>query len=218
MTGAAGPSGLDAREWRRLCTSYKGASRDLCASLAIVARRICSSFVDPTLIQPLLACRLIALDKHPGVRPIGVGDAAHRIIAKAVLSIVGCLQMCGGQISGIEAAVHATRSAFESDRCEALLLVDATNAFNALNCQVALHNISPPIATILINSYRSPNELFVNGDIILSQEGTIQGDPLAMPMYGLATIPLIRRLDGLCKQIWYADNSAAIGTVEQLLA
>ena len=37
-----------------------------------------------------------------------------------------------------------------------------------------------------------------------------------MPMYGLATIPLIRRLDGLCKQIWYADDSAAIGTIEQL--
>ena len=39
-----------------------------------------------------------------------------------------------------------------------------------------------------------------------------------MPMYGLATILLIRRLDGLCKQIWYADDSAAIGTVEQLHA
>ena len=228
VTGAAGPSGLDACEWRRLCTSHKGASRDLCASLAIITRRICSSFVGPTSIQPLLACRLIALDKHPGVRPIGVGDTARRIIAKAVLSIVGpdiqdalgCLQMCGGQISGIEAAVCATRSAFESDRCKALLLVDATNAFNALNRQVALHNIRHlcPIATILINSYRSHSQIFVNGDVILSQEGTIQGDPLAMPMYGLATIPLIRKLDGLCKQIWYADNSAAIGTVEQLLA
>ena len=37
-------------------------------------------------------------------------------------------------------------------------------------------------------------------------------------MYGLATIPLIRRLDGLCKQIWYADDSAAIGTIEELHA
>ena len=36
-----------------------------------------------------LACRLIALDKHPGVRPIVIGDTAHRIIAKAVLSIIG---------------------------------------------------------------------------------------------------------------------------------
>ena len=229
VSGAAGPSGLDAHEWRRLCTSHKAASRDLCASLATVARRICSSYVDPTSIKPLLACRLIALDKHPGVRPIGIGDTARRIIAKAVLTIAapdiqdasGCLQMCGGQISGIEAAVHATRSAFESDESEAALLVDATNAFNALNRQAALHNIRrlcPPIATILINSYRSPTELFVDGDIILSQEGTTQGDPLAMPMYGLATIPLIRRLDGLCKQIWYADDSAAIGTVEQLHA
>ena len=129
--------------------------------------------------------------------------------------------MCGGQISGIEAAVHAARSAFELEENEAILLVDATNAFNALNRQVALHNIRrlcPPIATILINSYRSPSDLLVDGDVILSQEGTTQGDPLAMPMYGLATIPVIRKLDGLCEQIWYADDSAAIGTVVQLHA
>ena len=128
--------------------------------------------------------------------------------------------MCGGQISGIEAAVHAARSAFELEENEAILLVDATNAFNALNRQVALHNIRrlcPPIATILINSYRSPSDLLVDGDVILSQEGTTQGDPLAMPMYGLATIPIIRKLDSICEQIWYADDSAAIGTVVQLL-
>ena len=229
ISGSAGPSGLDAHEWRRLCTCHKGASRDLCASLAIVAQRLCSSYVDPTAIKPLLASRLVALDKQPGVRPIGIGDTARRIIAKAVLAIVGsdiqeatgCRQMCGGQISGIEAAVHAARSAFELEENEAILLVDATNAFNALNRQVALHNIRhlcPPIATILINSYRSPSDLLVDGDVILSQEGTTQGDPLAMPMYGLATIPVIRKLDGLCEQIWYADDSAAIGTVVQLHA
>lgn len=227
VNGAAGPSGLDAHGWRRLCTSFKGASNDLCDSLASVARRICSSYVNPSTIAPLLACRLIALDKHPGVCPIGIGDTARRIIAKAVLSIIGpdiqdasgCQQMCGGQIAGIEAAVHATRSAFESETCEAALLVDATNAFNSLNRQVALHNIRrlcPPIATILINLYRQPTELFMDGDIILSQEGTTQGDPLAMAMYALATIPLIRRLDGICKQVWYADDSAATGKIAQL--
>ena len=65
VNGAAGPSGLDSHAWRRLCTSYKGALRDLCAALASVAVRICTSYVHPSSIAPLLACRLIALDKHP---------------------------------------------------------------------------------------------------------------------------------------------------------
>ena len=170
---------------------------------------------------------LLALDKNPGVRPIGIGDTAWRITAKAVLSIVkpdiqeasGCLQMCGGQISGIEAAVHAVRTAFDSDENEAAILIDATNAFNSLNRQVALHNIRrlcPPLATILINTYRAPTELFVDGDTLLSQEGTTQGDPLAMPMYALATIPLIKKLKGNSKQIWYADDAAAIGRITDL--
>ena len=127
--------------------------------------------------------------------------------------------MCGGQISGIEAAVHAVRTAFDSYDTEAVLLVDATNAFNSLNRQVALHNIRrlcPPLATILINTYRAPTELFVDGDSFFSQEGTTQGDPLAMPMYALATIPLIKKLKGNSKQIWYADDAAAIGKLADL--
>ena len=183
--------------------------------------------MDPTSIAPLTACCLIALDKHPGVRPIGIGDTACRIIAKAVLTIVGqdlqdasgCQQLCGRQMSGIEATVHAAVSALESEECEAALLVDSTNVFNALNLQTALHNIRClclPIATILINSYRAPTELFVDGDIILLQEGTTHSDLLAKTIYGLATIPLITRLDRICKQVWYAHDSAAFGTIEQL--
>ena len=61
-----------------------------------------------------------------------------------------------------------------------------SNAFNSLNCLIALHNIHhlcPSLATILINSYRAPTELFVDGDVLYSSEGTTQGDPLAMPIY-----------------------------------
>ena len=213
--------------WRRLCTSFKGPSRDLGEALATVARRLCSEYVDPSLIEPLLACRLIALDKNPGVRPIGVGDVARRIIAKAVIQFAkediqqacGCQQLCGGQVSGIEAAVHSVRDMLNADQEQALLLVDASNAFNSLNRQVVLQNIRrtcPIIARILINTYRNPTELFMDGDSLWSQEGTTQGDPLAMAMYGLATIPLIRRLDAHCKQVWYADDSAAIGPLDKV--
>lgn len=125
---------------------HKGASWGLCSSLASVARKTCTSYVDPINTGPLFACRLIALDKHPGVRPNGISDTAQRITSKAVLMTVSfdieeamdCLQLCGGQISGGEAAIHA----FESEECEAALLVDATNAFNALSRHCKTSDIS----------------------------------------------------------------------------
>ena len=56
----------------------------------------------------------------------------------------------------------------------------------------------------------------MDGDTLFSEEGTTQGDPLAMPMYALATIPLIQRLQGDLNQVWYADDSAAIGKLPAL--
>ena len=153
-TWSAGPSGLDAHKWRHFCTAFKGASTGLCSALAEVAKRLCTSYVDPRAVAPFLACWLIALDKAPGVRPIGIGQiTGRRIIAKAVLYTIrpdiqeatDCIQLCGGQISGIKAAVHAVRCTLAMDENEAVLLVDASNS---LNRQAALHNISrvcPPL-------------------------------------------------------------------------
>ena len=225
--GAGGPSSLDALTWRRLCTSFKTASNDLCQSLAATAKRLCTTFVDPKSVAPLLSCRLIAISKNPGVRPIGIAETTRRIIAKAVLRITGgdiqdatgSVQLAGGQIAGVEAAIHAVREKFLQDETEAALLVDASNAFNSLNRNTSLHNIRflcPALSTILINSYRAPTELFIDGEVLLSQEGTTQGDPLAMPMYALATILLIKSLPESVSQVWYADDATALGTVSQL--
>ena len=72
----------------------------------------------------------------------------------------------------------------------------ASNAFNSVNCQAALHNIlrlCPPLAQILINTYQSPVRMVIQGSGgLVSTEGTTQGDPLAMAMYALAVIPLIQ--------------------------
>ena len=115
--------------------------------------------------------------------------------------------------------MHAVRTAFEKDDSEAVLLIDATNAFNTINHQVALQNIRrlcPPLGPILINTYRAPTELYVDGEVLLSQEGTTQGDPLAMSMYALATIPLIKRVSGNITQVWYADDASGVGSVNHL--
>ena len=193
---------MDALGWRRLCTSFRTASSDLCRSLASVARCISTSFTDPDALQPILNCRLIAVDKIPGVRSIGIGKTSRRIIAKAILQVVkqdvldatGCLQLCAGQRAGCEAAVHAMRMIFADEDTEGVLLVDASNAFNSLNRHVALLNmfqLCPPLATILTNTYRSASSLFIDGTSLLSQEGTTQGDPLAMPMYAISVVPVI---------------------------
>ena len=180
-------------------------------------------------LAPLMACRLIALNKNPGVRPIGVCGTIRRIIAKAVLSVTGAdiqdaagtVQLCAGQKSGTEAAVHAMNLAFKEENSEAVLLVDASNAFNSLNRQIALRNIRtlcPSISTMLINSYRKDPELFVGGTTIHSKEGTTQGDPLAMPMYAIALLPLIKKVNPHCSvtQAWYADDASATGHLSDL--
>ena len=104
--GAAGPSGLDAHCWRHLCTSFHSISHDLCHSIALFARRHSTSFVDPKGLTSYLACRLIALDKCPGVRPIGICETVRRIVAKAIL----CYQSrCSGSCRGTSTLWRADR-------------------------------------------------------------------------------------------------------------
>ena len=225
LHGAAGPSGLDASVWRCMCTSFQTVSNDLCDALSAVARRLCTSFVDPTCLSSFVACGLIALDKNPGIRLIGIGETARRLIAKAILSVIrddiqvaaGSLQLCAGQLSGYEAAVHSMRQLYSSPDVEAVIFVDASNAFNSLNRQAALfniHHLCPLFSIVLINTYRSDVNLFIGGKTLLTEEGTTQDDPLAMPMYALGTVPLINALsDDHIKQVWNADDATACGSL-----
>ena len=74
--GGSGPSGMDADGWRRIILSnqFHQNSDDLCHALAKVARKLCTKEDLSASIEAFLACRLIPLDKNPGLRPIGVGE------------------------------------------------------------------------------------------------------------------------------------------------
>ena len=127
-----------------MCTSFKTASANLCELIASTARRLRSEYIDLGGISALVACRLIALDKCPGVRPIGVGETVRRVIGKATVisndiqEAAGPLQARAGHLSGCEAAVHAMHQVYQSSSTEAVILVDACNAFNSLNRETAL--------------------------------------------------------------------------------
>ena len=81
---------------------------------------------------------------------------------------------------------------------DAVLLIDAENAFNSINRKVTLHNlkfICPIIATSIVNCYVTPLRLFIAGmGQILSSEVTTQGDRKAMRAYALSILPLIKFL------------------------
>ena len=95
-----------------------------------------------------------------------IGKAVLKVIKLDILKAAAPLQLCAGQDAGSEAAIHAIRSIFHNDSTEAVLLVDATNAFNCLNQKTALHNmwsLCPSPTTILINTYRRNVSLFIGG-------------------------------------------------------
>ena len=54
------------------------------ATYVIASLAFQNSITDWNNIKALLANHLIALDKCPGVRPIGVGETLHRIISKTI--------------------------------------------------------------------------------------------------------------------------------------
>ena len=141
-----------------------------------------------------------------------MGKATLKVVKPDILKAAGTTQLCAGQEGGCEAAVHAVRLMFKDDNCEAVLLVDASNAFNALNRKAALHNVArlcPTLATTLRNVYKEDATLFVDGESVVSREGTTQGDPLAMVFYAIATLPLIKRckIEELLGEAWFADDA-----------
>ena len=142
------------------------------------------------------------------------------MIVGDILDTTGIDQLCAGLQGGCKAAIHVVRNMFVSLDCEAIILVDASNAFNLLNRKLALlsiHQLCPSIAIILTNCYCSEIPLFIDGNIILSSEGTTQGDPLAMVMYALGILPLIHQLNQYsASQAWYAEDAAALGTIQHL--
>ena len=230
--GAPGPSGMDANTWRMLLMSKRNSmtESDLCKAVAELARKMgCKSCHH---LEALRNCRLIPLKNQKNdVRPIGIGEVLRRIISKCIMKTaredtmkaVGNLQLCAGQQAGAEAAVHAAKDIFADKECEAVLLIDASNAFNTLNRQAMMHNISvlcPTLSTYVKNTYEIAPRLFVAQDLELkSEEGTTQGDPIAMAAYALGLSVLQNKISQNitgAKHIAYADDLVGAGKLQEI--
>ena len=78
------------------------------------------------------------------------------------------------------------------------------------------------MATYIRNCYQKPSRLFIaGGKELLSAEGTTQGDPAAMPAYGIGILPFLAMIrpaqEGIgVKQLAYADDLGAGSKLEAL--
>lgn len=235
LHGGGGPTGTTSDNWKDYLLRFGEASLHLRTAVAQLTMHLNNNFVPWNQIQALMSSRLVALDKCPGVRPIGIGECLRRILSKCMILVTGsevteaCAQsqLCSGLSSGIEGAIHAMNDLFQK-KCQprsnwGMLLVDANNAFNSMNRQLALWQARiywPHCARFLYNTYNGHAELVIrDSDMRLySKEGVTQGDPLAMPLYALATLPIINKLkkEQAITQCWYADDSSAQGKLKNL--
>jgi len=203
---------------------------DLRTAIAKLARKLCTEKCEHA--EPITASRLIPAKKNPdGIRPIGVGEVIRRIIGRCIMKVVkndvmkaaGNLQLCAGQQAGAEAAIHAMSNIFKDDSCEAVLLVDASNAFNTLNRKAMMHNIGiicPAIARYVRNTYTvAPRLIVAEEKEVRSEEGTTQGDPIAMAIYALAISVLQQKISyksTSVKQVGFADDLSGGGKVQDV--
>ena len=104
---------------------------------------MCNQILPWSKVRILVSGRLIALDKCPGVRPIGIGECLRRTKCKSVAEFTkvdleetySTDQLACGLKAGVEGAIHAVSDVFDDNQADScgMLLMDASNAFNSLN-------------------------------------------------------------------------------------
>ena len=89
IQGGADPGVCQSAHWRDALLQHGSSNGRLREVVAALCRLLCNSIVPWSAIRALLASRLIALDKCPGVCPVGVGKTLQRIVGKTI-----CLVTC----------------------------------------------------------------------------------------------------------------------------
>ena len=120
LHGAAGPSGVDAIMLKAWLTRHGAASDALRVEMAEWASWIGCTKPDYAKIRALNNVRLLAVDKEPGVRPLGCGEIWMRLISGTILDqckerardACNNVQLCAGLQAGIEGATHAMLEIF----------------------------------------------------------------------------------------------------------
>ena len=117
MSGGAGPGGTDSISLQHWLLRFGAASAELRQVVADVGNWMSNGRPPWAAYRALMSGRLIALDKSPGTRPVGIGETWRRLLAKCLLRVsgqeakaaCGTEKLTGGVEAGIEGAIHSAR-------------------------------------------------------------------------------------------------------------
>ena len=240
LLGGDGPGGTDSVFLEHWLLRFVAASAELRLIVEDFVKWLGNGRPPRATYWALKSGRLIALEKQPRIRPVGVGETWRWMMVKCLLRVAGpeakpacgTTQLAGGVEAGIEGAIHVIRVLWEEHQMEedwVFLLIDAHNAFDEENRTAMLWSVWhewPSGAQFTFNCYHHWATLVVrdtrdgSGHFLHSKEGVTQGDPLAMIAYCIGVLPLIREIRNAHSQVtqpWYADDTGARGTFQQVL-
>jgi hypothetical protein len=114
LSGSAGPGGIDSVGLSHLLLQFGKTSYKLREAVADFTRWMANELPPWAAYRAMIASRCVALDKCPGVRPVGIGEIWRRLQAKCLLlaageeakDACGIDQVCAGLEAGIEGSIH----------------------------------------------------------------------------------------------------------------
>ena len=115
LSGVSDALGVEEIEIRNWIVSFVCVSEELKGIVSKMDEWMSDSSPPCAAYCALMACRLVALNKNPGVRPVVIGEMLRRSLAKIVMRAAGyqgktaCgnLQLCTGLEEIIEGETHA---------------------------------------------------------------------------------------------------------------
>ncbi|XP_047996387.1 uncharacterized protein LOC125234221 [Leguminivora glycinivorella] len=130
-------------------------------------------------------------------------------------------QLGFGTILGCEAAIHATRhfATEHNSSHDIIIKIDIKNAFNSVERDTILNEVLdqiPLLYPFIYQCYALPSNLFYSGNLIQSQVGAQQGDPLGPLLFCLAIHKIISAVSAPLN-VWYLDDGVIGGSPEVVI-
>ena len=221
-----GPDGLAPQHLKDMISEVNGeTSLKLVEALTRLMNEVILKGKVPDPVLPFFfGANLTALSKSDGgVRPIACGNTLRRLAGKLCMSklsestsqVFRPHQMGVGVQCGAEAAAHSCRRYIENPQSQnkIMLKVDFRNAFNTIRRDLVIREverIAPEALPLVWQSYSQASYLFHGSDIVLSEEGVQQGDPLGPALFSLAIQSIVDRCQSEYN-IWYLDDGTIAG-------